>query len=335
MTIPDSSGPRDRDDALDWEAAHWCTLMHGDDAQTLRTEFEQWLGRSPGHRDAYNRVKEVYLLGARSHEGDQFERTDPRPATSSRVGWLGLAAIAAAVLLTLGLVKMKSADRPGSAAQGVEGVVALRTSQSGEDSFALKDGSKVRLASASAVQVAFGTQFRRLTLTHGAALFTVAQDVRPFVVEVGGGTVTAIGTEFQVALGEDRNVRIHVTRGDVAVELPTLINRQQGRATRLHAGQRLRFASSWTPVVSVERAVRGHPSPQSDKQPRTVGEMIAAANSLKGDHVVISVDDTALLSVQLGGTFTVRSPEEVARRLAILFDLKTDLTHQGKIVLHP
>lgn len=81
----------------------------------------------------------------------------------------------------------------------------------------LKDGSIVELAPDSEVSVHYTKTERRLVLEKGQAIFTVSKNPeRPFVVEAGKGTVTAIGTVFNVKR-EAGNVAVRVLEGTVAV----------------------------------------------------------------------------------------------------------------------
>lgn len=81
----------------------------------------------------------------------------------------------------------------------------------------LEDGSRVELGARSAIALHFTPTSRRLTLLGGEAWFDVAPDAsRPFVVEAAGGTATALGTSFDVALDEG-GARVTVTEHRVAI----------------------------------------------------------------------------------------------------------------------
>jgi FecR protein len=73
----------------------------------------------------------------------------------------------------------------------------------------LADGSHVELNSQSAIAIHYDAGQRRVRLLEGEAWFEVSPDpVRPFVVEASGGTVTALGTAFNVDAEKER---AHVT----------------------------------------------------------------------------------------------------------------------------
>jgi len=81
----------------------------------------------------------------------------------------------------------------------------------------LTDGSIVELGPDSGIEVDYSTGERALVLLRGEAVFTVSKNPnRPFVVRAGSGSVTAIGTVFNVrrTLGD---VQVRVLEGTVAV----------------------------------------------------------------------------------------------------------------------
>ncbi len=81
----------------------------------------------------------------------------------------------------------------------------------------LADGSIVELGPNSQVAVGYTPDERALTLVRGQAVFTVAKNPnRPFIVRAGKGSVTAIGTVFNVR-HMDEDVRVRVLEGTVAV----------------------------------------------------------------------------------------------------------------------
>lgn len=82
----------------------------------------------------------------------------------------------------------------------------------------IADGSVATLSSDSEVLVSLSRGRRDIDLRKGEAYFEVAKDAsRPFVVNAGGTTATAIGTKFSVR--RDRSaVRLVVTEGTVRLD---------------------------------------------------------------------------------------------------------------------
>jgi transmembrane sensor len=83
----------------------------------------------------------------------------------------------------------------------------------------LKDGSTVRAAPNTRVDIQFGRHYRSVHLLKGEALFHVAHDPsRPFLVRTPAAVVQALGTSFVVSIDDDESV-VAVLEGSVAVTL--------------------------------------------------------------------------------------------------------------------
>src|SRR5262249_55156254 len=112
-----------------------------------------------------------------------------------------------------------SAAGPTRAGQKLDG--GIFTTAVGERStVALSDGSSVVLDTQSRIDVAYSPDQRRVRLTSGQAWFQVAHNAGwPFVVEAGDRRITALGTAFDVRLGNRENsVQVTLVEGKVAVE---------------------------------------------------------------------------------------------------------------------
>lgn len=84
-------------------------------------------------------------------------------------------------------------------------------------SVTLEDGSRIEIGPRSAIALHFTPKNRRLTLLRGEAWFDVAPDPgRSFVVEAAGGTITALGTSFDIA-ADQTQARVTVTAHHVVV----------------------------------------------------------------------------------------------------------------------
>lgn len=89
----------------------------------------------------------------------------------------------------------------------------------------LDDGSSILLNTDTELKVKYTKQKRAITLARGEAYFSVAKDPqRPFEVQAGSSTARALGTQFSVALLEQKQskeVSVAVTEGVVEVEANT------------------------------------------------------------------------------------------------------------------
>src|SRR3546814_4975632 len=163
--------------------------------------------------------------GARATEG-MWRRTLPaRPRAWWPIGAGIAAALALVVVLWPGL-------RPD---------VPIRSYAASDriESVQLPDGSSVRLDLETAIDARFGIGRRDIEFRPGRAMFDVAHDAsRPFGVDAGVGTVTALGTRFQVQRNEDR---VSVTLLEGAVGIATA-GHGAARSIRLVPGQTAHYA---------------------------------------------------------------------------------------------
>lgn len=105
----------------------------------------------------------------------------------------------------------------------------------------LEDGSLVDLNTGAQIEVSFRRDERRVRLVRGEAHFTVARNPdRPFIVDVDGYAVRAVGTAFLVQRGATE-VSVLVTEGRVRMDVATSEGDVAVRAGRvlahLHVGQ--------------------------------------------------------------------------------------------------
>lgn len=203
-------------EAIAREAARW--WLDGHDGDRDENAFEQWCRADPRHAAQYLHLQQLWQAGATMPSLQrQLQRRQRR-----RLGEAGLAVL---LLCALGLYS-RHASPP--AAQ------VLRTASGEIRDEALPDGSHVLLSPGSEVHVRIDAQRRQLQLDRGQAWFQVTADAqRPFQVHTPHGTVTALGTAFDLAVQDDGSV-VTVTEHRVSVE--------SGSATRQASeGQQMRF----------------------------------------------------------------------------------------------
>ena len=101
---------------------------------------------------------------------------------------------------------------------GREDAPEVYTTGLGEQrSILLDDGSMVSLNTESGMEVAYSQEERRITLTHGEALFDVEENQdRPFWVETGAALIRVTGTQFNV-YAQDGSTAVTVIEGTVEV----------------------------------------------------------------------------------------------------------------------
>lgn len=197
-----------RQDRIDEEAAGWVARLQSSDAtEEDRREFAAWLALDPSHAAAYDEL------------GRLWAELKEVPIPSGRLGRLkkarrrasaGLAILAVAFVAAFGAHRVGVVDRWQSDYYTVVGEV--RTLR-------LEDGTRVDLNTDTAIAVRYSPAGRRIDLLRGEAFFDVAKAPgRPFVVDGGALTATALGTRYAVRTASgDAPASAQVAEGRVEV----------------------------------------------------------------------------------------------------------------------
>lgn len=248
-------------DAIRAAAQWYARLSSGVEDERTRQDWQRWHAADPLHQQAWQRMEAVRSQMARVP--GQLAAGSLQGASHSRRQVLrGLVLLASAGgLATLG---WRSELGQSLAADYRTGIGERRR-------FQLADGSALMLDTASAVDVRYDGNQRRLILRNGALWVETAADAqqRPFLVETPHGLVRALGTRFTVAT---RNAVSSVAVLEKAVEVS---NGRAADAVRLEAGQQLSFsaASLGKPVAS-DASVAGWTQGSLLAVDRPLGELI-------------------------------------------------------------
>ena len=227
------------------EAAAWVLRLQDPsaNAETFH-EWQRWLSAAPEHKAAFEEIEETLLrlagidekpplpsaaeMASDDYDGSvpvsdflvrprtKCESRSPEtemdvPARANRGLRYAIAATVTAVSIACGWL---SVDAMLAARHGV---YAYSTAPGERKDFTLPDGSRISLDADSALNVELTRQQRSLRLARGEAYFEVAKDPsRPFIVSAGGASVRAVGTEFNVRMGDHRTV-VAVVEGRVQV----------------------------------------------------------------------------------------------------------------------
>ncbi|ATQ66824.1 MULTISPECIES: FecR family protein [Methylosinus] len=187
------------DAAIEW----FVRLREGPLAPDEKAELDAWLAEDAANAVAFDEVLSMYgdLAVMSPSRAERPRRRLPRIRVAALAG---VAAAALALFASFDEIATRlRADHFAGA--GERKLVTL------------DDGSRVLLDSRSAIALRYSPGERRLALLSGEAWFEVAPDVsRPFIVEAGGGAVTALGTAFDVAL-EGAGARVTVTEHRVSL----------------------------------------------------------------------------------------------------------------------
>jgi transmembrane sensor len=151
-------------------------------------------------------------------QATEYIQPDVSEATT-RALFLPLAACVAAVAIALGAylnTKYLFTRLPSAEVTQSYATLAAQTRK-----VILPDGSQLTLGSQTELSVRYTSERRVIDLVKGEALFSVAHDAsRPFTVFAGAGSITAVGTQFDVTRDPDERVdRVTVVVKEGTVEI--------------------------------------------------------------------------------------------------------------------
>lgn len=321
-------------DTIRQEAAVWFARRRdGALAPGEEAAFEQWRRQDEAHVRAYAETEHVWeqwrqlQSSARMREmtAAALKATAPRQRGRQRslrplLLAAGLAAIA--VIGGIRLLPLFTLEPPSPSAAYATQLGEQRTEQ-------LPDGTRIILNTQTALDVRYSRARREITLRHGEAMFEVAHDAkRPFVVTTGGGSVTALGTRFQVR-HEGADAIVTLLEGSVEVarqaERKRLVPSEQARYGTGDAGIAVRridpaAATSW---------MQG----RLDFSGLPLAEAVAEANRYSA--VKLRLGDPRLASLPVGGSFRAGDNAGIAEAFSTVFPVRVARSDAHEIVLVP
>lgn len=288
--------------ALNAEAADWLLRMQAADFSVEdRRQLDAWLAGDARRPAALAQAQAILQLAPRAFA--TLGRTSTVAAHLSwRRSWLPLgAAVAASLALFLlfdGPMRLRADLRSGTQAL---------------PAMTLADGSLVQLNAGSAVAFSFDDTQRVVHLLRGEAYFTVAKDpARPFMVDAAGGTVTALGTEFDVRLGDSGGDEAgEEVRAETEVKVllhAVRVESADGAEIILKAGESLRYDNAGR-LGAIGRIDVEGPDWRSGKiviENESLESVIARLQRHTNTRIVVLGDD--LKARRVGGTFDTHDP---------------------------
>jgi transmembrane sensor len=267
-----------------------------------RAEFKRWLAADPAHASAYREIELLWKQSAEAVKDPQIMAAAKRallrePERRTPWRWMipaltvGVAALVAFVVMPRWLTT--AADPVGT---------AYATAAGQQQTIKLSDGSSILLDTDSQVVVRYSERTRRVDLRRGQAQFSVqGNHAWPFVVHAGAGTVTAVGTQFQVRLA-DHNTDVALLKGKLAIVADAPDGATQDAA--LVGGQGLAYDDGGhiTPV---------HPIDSEQTQGWTQGKLFVhdwrlqdlVAEMNRYSKTKVHIGDPSLQDIRISGVF--------------------------------
>lgn len=320
-----------RPDSQD-EAAQWfARLLDANCPPEERAAFERWRNADPDHAAAYRELALIWKRSEAAVKDPALAAAAQRalrhePATSRR--WYFPALAAGLALFVVALTLPRWLATPAADPAGI----AYATSAGQQRVVQLADGSSVLLDTDTQLTVRYSSRTRRVDLLRGQAQFSVqGNHAWPFVVHAGNGTVTAVGTQFQVRVDED-NIDVALLKGKLAIatqspdgtpQSASLIGGQglsfdqTGRIAPLHAID-LQQAQGWT---------QGKLFVHDWRLPQLLAEMNRYSSAK------IDIGDSSLRNIHISGVFRTNDQQTFLQMLQQGWAIRVKRVNDKRIVL--
>ncbi len=299
------------------QAAVWVTDLHGPDRDAdLEARVRRWIAEDPRHAAAFELATEAW-----QRSGDlpaPFPKPTPGMMRRRPRARLVAPVIAGSAILCGVLAAAAYFLRHG----------VLATGPGERRTVELSDGSQILLDANSRVLLQYDARVRRVTLTAGEAIFTVAKhQPRPFVVVAGDRKVVAMGTSFMIRREDIDGAAFAITlmEGRVAIEpisWPDALPSSVAPGLKLLSpGERLRFegdSAGTLDAPSIDR-ITAWQRGQLIFEDTSLREAVAEFNRHGSKH--ITVDGESAERLRVGGVFRIGDPSSFALAMANAYHL--------------
>ncbi len=187
----------------------------------------------------------------------------------------------------------------------------------------LDDGSVVELNTNSEITVSMTEDLREVELHKGEVFFTVAKDKdRPFIVDISGATVRAVGTAFNIYRASDQSAIVSVSEGIVRVE-------EAGGSSTASAQSQLLAVSEALEINALRglsQADIANPQATAWRQGQLlfentpIGQAVDMLNRYLRKKIVVA--DDVPKNIKVSGTFSSREKQATLAAVAQALDLE-------------
>jgi transmembrane sensor len=329
--------------AIEAEAAAWVARFDaGDVSAKDQAAFQEWLNRSPLHRQAiadygklWSEFDALKLLTNPDEAGHEANLRDNQPGMLEKARpWLAACA-AMAIIAAGGAAFLHPKPQETAKAESHHSArhfhpltrLSYETPVGGQRRITLADGSSVILNTNSLLDVDFSAKCRDVHLRRGEAYFDVVHDKsRPFTVHAENYVVRDIGTAFDVHLSKTGLVEVGVTKGSVEVR-PANGRQVSGLAKSLGiiaAGQNVVLGEKVERPKVVSSADLGRKLAWRQGQLIYNGQPLAEvlADVSRYSDIKIELADPALENLPVGGAFRTDQIEAIFAALENNFGIQ-------------
>lgn len=294
---------------IDQTAVLWAArLDRGPLSSGDQAALEAWLKGDPRRLGAYAKARAVAVHSQRAAAlaGGDLSRVVAQDAPQLQRRALLAASVAAGLVGGSGLL-----------AAYWRGAQSFETRKGEVRVVGLDDGSSMTLNTSSRVSVRYGREVREIVLTFGEALFTVARDSRPFVVQTAGTAIVAEAGKFVVRRLDQGPLQVLALDAAVRLE-PRDAGPWRMRPSRVVALEEGEVRESAVDAAAIERALAWR-----DKRIAFQDETLrdAAAEFARFSDVRIEIADPTVAALRITGLFQADDPAAFARAAAISLNL--------------
>jgi transmembrane sensor len=296
------------------QAAAYFVQRRGE-TTTQRREREAWLADDEQHERAYEETGRVWDRTGDLRNDAHLQALKAADLAALqrprwfRADWILSAAAMLALLLGVAYLAMRF--------MALSPPVTYATALGERRTEVLADGTQVVLNTDSAIEARYTRGRRSVELQRGEAQFEVTHDTaRPFVVSVGGDTVTALGTRFQVRRDTDATV-VTLLKGRVEIA--------QGQQRRiLQPNEQARLSANTGIAVQVidPAQVDGWLDGWLRFRNAPLGQVVAEANRYSSRK--LRLGDPTLAGLVLNGNFHTGDSASIASAVAQILPVRVD-----------
>lgn len=301
------------------QAATWIVRLNSDQCRGAdKKRFSQWIEKSPKHGAAFDQLLDTWEIAKYTSVSAVSAQTADTETPKSLFSWNPAlswsSAVAACLCLVVLVISFTNNDDASKQ--------FYQTGKGELLSVHLPDGSTVELNTNSSLDVDFSEELRSLSLK-GEAYFSVASDKsRPFTVNIGSASVTAVGTQFNIYKNTDAS-HIWVTEGTIKVVENTQHKRLIADKTLVHAGERV-SVDRRTGLGEVSSAAADIATAWRNQTMVFEDTPLTVALEQLNRYLQKPVDtsDRSLKELRVSGTFSLDQPEATLQALIEAFKLQ-------------